>query len=376
MISIAGNKLCGFSVIKGSYTTPFEFVSGIDRTSYIVVDGLAGHSVFHRGLKSFRSDRGQGGILSASGEIRMTGSRQLQLSEVSLDVGVLTRYCEAWIGSQLEEPLVFEHANMAPVLLQHWKQTVSSIRSIMQMEWCPQGVIDGLIEHAMSLLITLHPHNHSRHIAAKGQIGRSRVREAKWLLEHSRQAMTAGRLADAINVPIPQLVAGFSRHEGEGRLDALIRKTWESPLHYWSHPNAGDISSPRRPGKHGVSPKKRELKASVASEIEEHVSLNLASEVFIADLAKIAGLSTHRFIETFKMTFGVTPAQYIIQARTERAKELLEKTTLGIATIAAETGFSSHSHFSEQFSRRVGQTPSEYRVWVCRNEEVSPPGKK
>ncbi len=55
---------------------------------------------------------------------------------------------------------------------------------------------------------------------------------------------------------------------------------------------------------------------------------------------------------------GISPHQYVIQQRVERAKSMLSKTDLTIADIAFQTGFSSQSHLTQQFKRITGMTPS------------------
>ena len=58
---------------------------------------------------------------------------------------------------------------------------------------------------------------------------------------------------------------------------------------------------------------------------------------------------------------GMTPTNYIIERRLERAKELMQETDLPIADIALRSGFSSQSHFTTSFRRFVGVTPSSFR---------------
>ncbi|ABW27088.1 AraC transcriptional regulator domain protein [Acaryochloris marina MBIC11017] len=59
---------------------------------------------------------------------------------------------------------------------------------------------------------------------------------------------------------------------------------------------------------------------------------------------------------------GLSPFQYLLQQRVERAKQLLKQTDQPIVDIAFECGFSSHSHLSRQFRQVTGMTPKVYRV--------------
>jgi AraC family transcriptional regulator len=56
---------------------------------------------------------------------------------------------------------------------------------------------------------------------------------------------------------------------------------------------------------------------------------------------------------------GVTPHQYILQCRIDKAKYLLQHSELSIADIAARVGFCDQSHFTRYFKRIVGVTPKQ-----------------
>jgi AraC-like DNA-binding protein len=81
----------------------------------------------------------------------------------------------------------------------------------------------------------------------------------------------------------------------------------------------------------------------------------------IEDLAREVRISPFHFIRQFEAVFGVTPHQYRIQVRLDRAKELLASGQLSVTDICMEVGFSSLGSFSTLFTRRFGETPSAYR---------------
>ena len=58
---------------------------------------------------------------------------------------------------------------------------------------------------------------------------------------------------------------------------------------------------------------------------------------------------------------GITPAQYLLEERIRHAKQKLLLPNLSISTIAYTCGFSSQSHFTQQFRETVGLTPAKYR---------------
>jgi len=61
---------------------------------------------------------------------------------------------------------------------------------------------------------------------------------------------------------------------------------------------------------------------------------------------------------------GISPHQYVIQQRVERAKLMLSKTDLAIADIALQVGFSSQSHLTQQFKRATGLTSSLFTIRI------------
>lgn len=81
----------------------------------------------------------------------------------------------------------------------------------------------------------------------------------------------------------------------------------------------------------------------------------------IGELASEVRLSPWHFIHLFKSQTAVTPKQYILQLRMKRAESLLDNSFLSVKEIAADVGFADRSHFSREFKRYWGMTPSEIR---------------
>jgi AraC-like DNA-binding protein len=81
----------------------------------------------------------------------------------------------------------------------------------------------------------------------------------------------------------------------------------------------------------------------------------------IADIARDLRVSPFHFIRQFEAVFGVTPRQYRIQVRLDRAKEMLASGQMSVTDVCMAVGFSSLGSFSTLFTRRFGETPSAYR---------------
>lgn len=79
------------------------------------------------------------------------------------------------------------------------------------------------------------------------------------------------------------------------------------------------------------------------------------------DLASSIGYSYHYFRHLFKEQYGITIKQYVLELRIKHAKKLLQESSLPIAQIATESGFSSPARFITMFKQHVGDSPLVYR---------------
>ena len=103
------------------------------------------------------------------------------------------------------------------------------------------------------------------------------------------------------------------------------------------------------------------LDALQVKQLQDFIEENIDQKLSLEKLAAIVHLSQFHFVRVFKEAFGITPHQYIIQRRLERAKILLDVTRLSIQEVAIETGYANQSHFTTQFRKYVGITPVAYR---------------
>lgn len=79
-------------------------------------------------------------------------------------------------------------------------------------------------------------------------------------------------------------------------------------------------------------------------------------------LARECRISEVYFRKLFTKEFGVSPKQYVIELRLQRAKQLLGEGAHGISEISELCGFASPYHFCRLFKQHTGMTPSEYRT--------------
>lgn len=95
--------------------------------------------------------------------------------------------------------------------------------------------------------------------------------------------------------------------------------------------------------------------------IDRYIEKHIAYPITVAQLAGAVFLGESQFYERFKQATKITPHQYLVKKRLDKAKKMLEEGRFTISQISDATGFSSASVFSHIFSRQVGCSPSQYR---------------
>ena len=93
----------------------------------------------------------------------------------------------------------------------------------------------------------------------------------------------------------------------------------------------------------------------------DYIMSHLASNLTIAELSRLAHMSPSSFKKAFAATFDMPPGRYILTARINAARRLLETSSKLVSDIASECGFFDQSHFSKAFTRARGVTPGAYR---------------
>ena len=112
------------------------------------------------------------------------------------------------------------------------------------------------------------------------------------------------------------------------------------------------------PAQRGLPPYKlRQALEWIATEIDR--------PIYLKELAAAVALSPFHFHREFKRSTGMTPRQYVVEVRIERAKSLLAESSLPLAEMAAQLGFADQSHFTAAFRRRMSMTPRSYRTAVA-----------
>jgi len=103
---------------------------------------------------------------------------------------------------------------------------------------------------------------------------------------------------------------------------------------------------------------------SIINNIIDYINDNLSQELLVSELSELVGFSLFYFIRSFKKEVGLTPKEYIIQQRINKAIALIQKhkhKQLPLNQIALKCGFYDQSHMNKYFKLYKGLTPSIYQ---------------
>ena len=120
-------------------------------------------------------------------------------------------------------------------------------------------------------------------------------------------------------------------------------------INYSTHTKPTEIAT----GK--LSPRKLKL-------VVKFVDENLDKDLNLTTLSSLVKLSQYHFSRAFKQSTGLSPHQYIIQKRIERAKYLLKQSTITINEVSIDCGFANPSHFAKHFRKHIGISPKQFRI--------------
>jgi len=107
----------------------------------------------------------------------------------------------------------------------------------------------------------------------------------------------------------------------------------------------------------GTEQRHRDIVMQTAALIRESPAKTPA----VSELAGKAGYSVDHFSRIFLKITRQRPQDYIINAKIERARQLLAESDLTIGSIAEIVGFQDIFYFSRQFRQKCGVTPTDFR---------------
>ncbi len=95
--------------------------------------------------------------------------------------------------------------------------------------------------------------------------------------------------------------------------------------------------------------------------IQQIMKENLDSNIDLDTLAGSVNLSRYHFVSKYKRLTGYSPIRHYIHMKIERACRLLDTTPSSVKAISHQLGYRDPLHFSRQFRKITGNSPSGYR---------------
>ena len=97
----------------------------------------------------------------------------------------------------------------------------------------------------------------------------------------------------------------------------------------------------------------RKAKRILASPCQDKLS--------IAEVASQCSMSRSHFSRAFKKTTGMSPQEWTLKSRIERAQLLIAEGSMSMCQVAFECGFSDQSHFTRTFRKLTGISPKRWQ---------------
>lgn len=91
--------------------------------------------------------------------------------------------------------------------------------------------------------------------------------------------------------------------------------------------------------------------------LENDTSLSLS----VFEIAKMCNVSQNYFSRLFKAYSGMAPQEYVLNAKIEKAKVLLNETSLSVSDVSLQCGFQDPSYFCRLFKKKTGVSPKNFK---------------
>jgi len=95
--------------------------------------------------------------------------------------------------------------------------------------------------------------------------------------------------------------------------------------------------------------------------LAEFIEANIVRTIKVGELAGVVRISTSQLGRCFNVTFGLTPSDYIMRQRLERARHIMLNSDEGLAQIAYACGLCDQAHLTRAFRKHYGCPPAAWR---------------
>jgi AraC family transcriptional regulator len=168
-------------------------------------------------------------------------------------------------------------------------------------------------------------------------------------------ALPVGTRSVFIDSPLRRILLLMSSEIRTGGLSG------RSYLEHLTHALAARLLTRGRDHDGSKNPNSEGLPSQILGKILDRIKSEPTADFDLSSLAAETGYSRRHFLRTFRASTGLSPYQYILRLRLERARQLMNKRPLTLLDIALESGFTSNAHLSNAFRQHFGISPTHYR---------------
>lgn len=170
-----------------------------------------------------------------------------------------------------------------------------------------------------------------------------------------------------------------------GSLNEKVRSYYEQLLNCFRSDSLPELANLEAGGwvrlllqQFGLAKHQAEVSPSASDNVIDHVikqaiqylTLQYTKSISIEHMSAMLGYHRTHLCKLFKQTTGLSPMQYLLKIRMQRAEFLLS-TPMTIDQVASSVGYSDALYFSRKFRKWRGQSPSEYRKALRNNPKCS-----
>lgn len=111
---------------------------------------------------------------------------------------------------------------------------------------------------------------------------------------------------------------------------------------------------------YGAQGSNGDVAAEFVHRATDYIREHYAQSITIDDICQQLSISRSYLYKLFRRYYGVSPSNYLIRFRLEKARELLGAQQCPINEVAERVGFSDHPYFTKRFRMVYDMTPREY----------------
>ena len=103
----------------------------------------------------------------------------------------------------------------------------------------------------------------------------------------------------------------------------------------------------------------------------QFIQFNYNRNIQISDIAEYIGITRSYLFNIFKTNLNISPKDYLLRYRMNKAKKFLETTADSIQQISENVGYTDPLSFSKMFRHCTGISPSQYRKNIKKNKDIT-----